>query len=91
MGIALPKPNIGHLQVYSYRAYPLKYNILCLNKLALRAHIGYLVGYNLMNIFQVYILSKKKVIKTRNIKFNKQLLYNNLQLDLANMLKEKAD
>ena len=55
-----------------------KYNILCLNKLVLRAHIGYLVGYNLINIFQVYILSEKKVIRIRDIKFNKQLLYNNL-------------
>jgi len=51
MGILLLKPNIGYLQVYSYRAYPLKYNILRLNKLALRAYIGYLVGYNLINIF----------------------------------------
>jgi hypothetical protein len=53
----------------------------------LRAYVGYLVGYDLINIFQVYILSKKKkVIKIRDIKFNKQLLYNNLQLNLINML-----
>ena len=65
------KPNIGHLQVYGCRAYPLKYNILCLNKLALRAHVGYLVEYNLTNIFQVYIFSEKKVIRTKDIKFNK--------------------
>jgi hypothetical protein len=51
----------------------------------LRAHIGYLIGYNLMNIFQVYILSEKKVIRIRDIKFNEQLLYNNLQLDLINV------
>ena len=52
----------------------------------LRAHIEYLVGYNLINIFQVYILSEKKVIKIKDIKFNKQLLYNNSQLDLTNVL-----
>ena len=87
MNILPLKPNIGHLQVYSCRAYSLKYKILCLNKLILRAYVGYLVGYDLINIFQVYILSKKKkVIKIRDIKFNKQLLYNNLQLDLINML-----
>ena len=39
------------------------------------AYIGYLVGYDLINIFKVYILSQKKVIKTRDIKFNKQLLF----------------
>ena len=37
----------------------------------LRAYVGYLVGYNLMNIFQVYIPSEKKVIRIRDIKFNK--------------------
>jgi len=44
------KPNIGYLHVYGYRAYPFKYNILYLNKLALRAYIGYLVEYNLIYI-----------------------------------------
>ena len=44
MNITPLKPNIGYLRVYGYRAYPLKYNILYLNKLALRAHIKYLVG-----------------------------------------------
>ena len=44
-----------------------------------------------MNIFRVYIFSEKKVIKTRDIKFNKQLLYNNLQPDFANILKERAN
>ena len=86
MNISLLKPNIGHLQVYNCRAYPLKYKTLCLNKFVLRAHVEYLVEYNLINIFQVYILSEKKVIKIRDIKFNKQLFYNDLQLDLANML-----
>ena len=51
IGILLLKLNIGYLQVYGYRAYPFKYNIPYLNKLALRAYIGYLVGYNLINIF----------------------------------------
>ena len=52
----------------------------------LRAYIGYLIGYNLINIFYIYIPNKKKVVKIRDIKFNKQLLYNNLQLDLVNIL-----
>ena len=91
MNILPLKLNIGHLQVYGYRAYPLKYNILYLNKLILRAYIGYLVGYNLMNIFQIYILSKKKVIRTRDVQFNEQLLYNNLQPDLVNIFQERAN
>jgi len=51
MNIIPLKPNIGYLRVYGCKAYSFKYNILYFNKLALRAYIGYLMGYNLMNIF----------------------------------------
>jgi len=70
INIILLKPNIGHLRVYNYKAYPFKYNILYLNKLTPKAYIKYLVGYNSINIFQVYILNKK-MIKIRDVKFNK--------------------
>ena len=91
MGIAPPKPNIGHLRVYGCRAYPLKYDIPRLNKLAPRAHVGYLVGYDSTNIFRIYIPSQKKVIRTRDVKFNEQLLYDDSQPDLANVLRVRAD
>ena len=91
MNILFLKLNIGYLQVYGCRAYFFKYNILCFNKFILRAHIRYLVGYNLMNIFWVYILSEKKIIRIRDVKFNKQLLYNDLQPDFINLLWEKAN
>jgi len=45
------KPNIGHLHIYGCRVYPFKYNILYLNKLALRAYIRYFIEYNSTNIF----------------------------------------
>ena len=51
MGISLLKPNIGHLRVYGCKAYFFKYSILCLNKFILRAYVGYLVKYDLTNIF----------------------------------------
>ena len=91
MNISPLKPNIGHLRVYGCRAYPLKYNIPRLNKLAPRAHVGYLVGYDSTNIFRVYIPSEKKVIRTRDVQFNEQLLYDDSQPDLANVLRERAD
>ena len=62
IGLSPIKPNIAHLRAYGYRAYLLKYNIPRTQKLAPRAYIGYLVGYNSTNIFQIYILNKKKVI-----------------------------
>jgi hypothetical protein len=77
--------------VYGCRAYPLKYNLPRTRKLEPRAHIGYLVGYQSTNIFRVYIPSEKKVIRTRDVTFNEQLLYDDGQPDLANLLRKRAD
>jgi hypothetical protein len=91
MNLSPPKPNIGHLRAYGCRAYLLKYNIPRLNKLAPRAHIGYLVGYDSTNIFRIYIPNRRKVIRTRDVKFNEQLLYDDSQPDLVNVLRVRTD
>ncbi|OCK90981.1 uncharacterized protein K441DRAFT_577369 [Cenococcum geophilum 1.58] len=51
MGLLPAKLNITYLRAYSCRAYLLKYNISYTQKLTPRAYIGYLIGYNLTNIF----------------------------------------
>ena len=56
------KPNLAHLRTYGCRAYLLRNKIPKLEKLAPRAYIGYLVGYNLLNIYRIWILSRNKVI-----------------------------
>ena len=45
------KPDLAHLRTYGYRAYLLRNKIPKLEKLAPRAHISYLVGYNSLNIY----------------------------------------
>jgi hypothetical protein len=60
-------PSVVHLRVYRARAYPLVHKILKSEKLKLRAHIGYLVGYDSTNIFRIWIPSKKQVICTRDV------------------------
>src|SRR6267378_3458891 len=54
-----PQPNIAHIRVYGCRAYPLIPNekIPRTQKLAPRAHIGHLVGYESTNIFRVWVPS----------------------------------
>jgi len=91
LGFSPLKPNIAHLQVYSCRAYPLKYNLPHSQKLKPRAHIRYLVRYQSTNIYRVYIPNKKKVIQIKDVTFNKQLLYDNSQLNLRNLLHKRAD
>jgi hypothetical protein len=88
-----PQPNIAHIRVYGCRAYPLIPNekIPRTQKLAPRAHIGYLVGYESTNIFRVWVPSKKKVIKTRDVTFNEQLFYNPTEIDLASLLRREPE
>src|SRR5438876_4562920 len=55
LGLLNPKPNIAHLRTYGCHAYVMipKEKIPRLQKMAPRAHIGYLVGYDSTNIFRV--------------------------------------
>ena len=69
------KPILHHLRAYGCKAftlikskgdpdYPGK-----LRKLAPKAHIGYLVGYESTSIYRVWIPHKRKVISTRDVIF----------------------
>ena len=77
------KPSLAHLRVYGCRAYALKPKIPRKDKLAERAHVGYLVGYNSTNIFKLYVPSLNKVIRVRDITFNESLAYDDLDPDLG--------
>jgi hypothetical protein len=66
------KPSLGHLKVYGCKAYALDKNIPKLQKMKDRAHAGYLVGYDSRNIYLIYIKSKQKVIRTRDVIFNEE-------------------
>ena len=56
------RPKLSHLYAYGYRAYPLNKHILRTQKLKPRAQIDYLVGYDSLNIYRIWILSQEKVI-----------------------------
>lgn len=73
--------HLSHLVAYGCRAYvhregdrswdPLKKSA----KLESRTMIGYLVGYDSTNIFRIWIPSKRRVIRSRDVMFNEQLFY----------------
>ena len=85
------KPRFAHMHVYRCRAYLLEHHIPKKNKLDARAHIGYLVGYDSTNIYRIWIPSRKKVIRTRDVTMNNNLLYDPTDLDISALLKEQAD
>ena len=85
------KPRLAHMHVYGSRAYPLNHHIARKNKLEPRAHIGYLVGYDSTNIYRIWIPSRDKVIRTRDVRMNDNILYHPADLDIGAILQEEAD
>src|SRR5436190_14246823 len=79
------------MHVYRYRAYSLDYHIPKKKKLEPRAHIGYLVGYDSTNIYRIWIPTYKKVICTRDVIMDNNLLYYPIDLVLSDMIKEEVD
>jgi hypothetical protein len=87
-------PLVYHLRVYGCWAYPLlkgPNTLLRKEKLQPRAYIGYLVGYDALNIFRVWIPSRNKVIRTRDVIFDEQKFFNLTELDLGNLIKEPIE
>jgi hypothetical protein len=56
------------------RAYVLNRKVKRVDKLESRTIIGYLVSYDLTNIFRIWIPSKERVIRTRDVVFERQHL-----------------
>ena len=64
----------------------LKRHLPKLDKLAPRAHIGYLVSYESTNIFNIWVPSEGKIYSSRDIIFNETKFYNPNDPDLALLL-----
>lgn len=56
------KSDLLYLRVHGCRAYTPKKAIIRSKKLAERAYLGHLVGYNSTNIYRIWILSQSRVI-----------------------------
>lgn len=80
------KPKLSHLHPYGCRAYPLKNLIPRKEKLVPRAFIGYLIGYDSTNIFRIWIPSRMRVVRTRDVTFDHSRFYDPTDLDLGNLL-----
>ena len=85
------KPYLSHLRMYGCKAYVLKHHIPRKQKLEPRAHIGYLVGYDSTNIFRIWIPSRHKVIRSRDVLFDEQEIYDaSHPPDLLHFLSKKS-
>lgn len=80
--------NLSHLKAFRYKAYPLDKSIPRKEKMAPRAYLGFLVGYEGTNIYNIWIPSLYKVIRTRDITFDEALFYKPDEIDIIQLEKE---
>jgi hypothetical protein len=80
------KSNLAHLQSYKYRTYFLKNIISRKNRLKSKAFIDYLVKYDFINIFRIWIFSRMQIVRIRNVLFDKTLFYDFAKFDSKHLL-----
>ena len=80
------KFNLFYLHSYDCRAYFFRQKIFKKNKLKFRAIIDYFVDYDSINIFRIWMLSKAKMIKTKNVIFDHSKFYDFIELNLIYIL-----
>jgi hypothetical protein len=80
------KSNLTHFQSYKCRAYFLKNIILRKNRLKSKAFIDYLVRYDFINIFRIWISSRMRIIWIKDVSFDKTLVYDLAKLDSKYLL-----
>ena len=85
------QPTYAHMHPYGCRAYVLENKIPHKLKMLPRAHIGYLVGYNSRNIYRIWIPSKKRVIRTRDVTFDHDSYWAPDDLDIGDIMKESVN
>jgi hypothetical protein len=85
LGRTIIRPDIGHLKVYGCRAYVYTPEEVRKKerhyKLAPRARIGYLVGYQSTNIYRIWFLQLEEVRPEKNVAFNELVFFDSKELD----------
>ena len=79
---------LAHIHTFGCRAYPLNHIIPKHQKLLPRAYLGYLMGYDSTNIYRIWIPSKNRVVRIRDITFDETLFCDPPVKDLTVKLTE---
>jgi hypothetical protein len=84
-------PSLTHMHIYGCKTYTLDKRIKRGDKLAPRALIGHLVGYDSTNIYRIWIPSLRKVIRTRDVTFDETSFYDPKGQDIDYLLREALE
>ena len=85
LGHTIIKPDISHLRVYGCKAYAYIPEEVrereAHHKLAPRARIGYLIGYESTNIYRIWFPQLGQVRPEKNVAFNELIFFNPKELE----------
>jgi hypothetical protein len=84
------KPDLSHLHRIATKAYVLHRLIPKADKLAPRAFIGYLVGYDSRNIFLVWNSTNNRVYRVRDVLFDDSSYYNPSDFKAEQLLRQST-
>jgi Reverse transcriptase (RNA-dependent DNA polymerase) len=79
------KPNLSHLHIFGSKAFALQHNMPRKDKMEPRALIGYLTGFDSTNVYRVWIPSRGKVIRTRDVTFRDSEHYDPMAFDAGHI------
>jgi hypothetical protein len=80
------RSKLSHIQLYDCQVYSLKHIIVRKTKMKFRAMINYLVKYDSINVFRVWVSSKMKIIRIRDVLLDFYSFYDSCVLDLKHFL-----
>jgi hypothetical protein len=83
------KSHLRHLRKFDCKIYSLNKNLTRKNKLAVKTHLNFLIEYDNINIFLIWVLSERKMISTKNVMFDEKSFYKlNDQSNLMQLINE---
>lgn len=88
------QPIISHLRAYGCKSFILIKNPLQkkrLEKLAPKAHIGFLVGYQSTNIYRIWIPYRKQIISARDVIFDERTFFDGQRIQIPQDVAQSMD
>ena len=82
------KSNLIHIIQYEAKTYSLNKNISRKEKMKSKTHLDFLIKYNSINIFFIWVFNQRKVIRTRNVTFDENVRYRFNEIDLTQLINE---
>jgi hypothetical protein len=83
------RSRLSHFQSYDCRVYSLRHTIVRKTKMKSRVMINHLVKYDSINVFRIWISSKMRVIRIRNVLFDFYSFYDSCVFDLRHFLSKR--